>query len=181
MISKVYEGKIFPSLNHSLSDTHTFCSLSFNVYRNKLSSLCACFCAAIAVNGMNAWEKMCTGASKLMEKYAVQTCGYCPEVQVGPKGHRVRNCQGYKHQMRDGQHAWQEAIINDVVPPVHVYHIQDQQPRKPLVNGLKRYYSMLPAVVELFAQSGAPIEGKYAGTMGEDVVVPEMDEEKWVV
>ncbi|KAK7317868.1 hypothetical protein RJT34_02452 [Clitoria ternatea] len=51
---------------------------------------------------------MCTGASRLMEKYAVQTCGYCPEIQVGPKGHRVRNCQAYKHQMRDRQHAWQE-------------------------------------------------------------------------
>ncbi|KAK7263087.1 hypothetical protein RJT34_30671 [Clitoria ternatea] len=59
---------------------------------------------------MKAWEKMCTGASRLMEKYAVQTCGYCPEIQVGPKGHRVRNCQAYKHQMRDGQHAWQEVV-----------------------------------------------------------------------
>ncbi|KAJ1432905.1 APO domain [Sesbania bispinosa] len=136
---------------------------------------------AIAVRGMKAWEKMCTGASKLMEKYAVQTCGYCPEVQVGPKGHRVRNCQAYKHQMRDGQHAWQEATINDLVPPVYVYHIQDKQSRKPLVNELKRYYGMLPAVVELFAQAGAPVEKNYACTMREDVAVPEMDEEKWVV
>ncbi|MCH90524.1 APO protein 3 mitochondrial-like [Trifolium medium] len=126
---------------------------------------------------MKAWKKMCTGASKLMETYAVQTCGYCPEVQVGPKGHRVRNCQAYKHQMRDGQHAWQEATINDFVPPVYVYHARDQ----PLVNELKRYYGMLPAVVELFSQAGAPVEKNYAHTMRVDVVVPEMDEEKWVV
>ncbi|KAK7274907.1 hypothetical protein RIF29_16008 [Crotalaria pallida] len=136
---------------------------------------------AIAVRGMKAWEKMCTGASKLMEKYAVQTCGYCPEVQVGPKGHRVRNCQAYKHQMRDGQHAWQEATINDLVPPVYVYHIRDLKHGEPLVNELKRYYGMLPAVVELFAQVGAPVAKSYASKMREDVAVPELSEEKWVV
>ncbi|XP_014512359.1 APO protein 3, mitochondrial isoform X1 [Vigna radiata var. radiata] len=136
---------------------------------------------AIAVLGMKAWEKMCIGASKLMEKYPVQTCGYCPEVQVGPKGHRVRNCQAFKHQMRDGQHAWQKATINDLAPPVCVYHIRDQQATKPLVNELKRYYGMLPAVVELFAQAGAPVGKNYASMMREDVVIPEIDEEKWVV
>ncbi|KAK7280185.1 hypothetical protein RJT34_25247 [Clitoria ternatea] len=78
-----------------------------------------------------------------MEKYAVQTCGYCPEIQVGPKGHRVRNCQAYKHQMRDGQHAWQEATINDL--------------------------------------AGAPVETHYASMIREDVVIPEMDEEKLAV
>ncbi|KAK4283340.1 hypothetical protein QN277_000301 [Acacia crassicarpa] len=139
------------------------------------------FGAALAVQGMKAWEKMCKGASKLMEKYAVQTCGYCPEVQVGPKGHRARNCQAYKHQMRDGQHAWQEATISDLVPPVYVYHIQDPQSSEALVNGLKRYYGMLPAAVELFAQAGAPVGKKYASVMREDVVVPKLDEENWVV
>lgn len=139
------------------------------------------FGEVMAVRGMKAWEKICTGASKLMEKYAVQTCGYCPEVQVGPKGHRVRNCQAYKHQMRDGQHAWQEATINDLVPPVYVYHIRDPLSSEPLVNGLKRYYGMLPAVVELFAQAGAPVGKKYASATREDIVIPKMDEAKWVV
>ncbi|KAH1262324.1 APO protein 3, mitochondrial [Glycine max] len=119
---------------------------------------------ATAVRGMKAWEKMRGGASKLMGKYAVQTCGYYPEVQVGPKGHRVRNCQAFKHQIRDGQ--------------LYVYHIRDDQHRKPLVNELKRYYGMLPAVVELFAQAGAPVDKNYASMMREDVVIPEMDEEK---
>ncbi|KAH1262321.1 APO protein 3, mitochondrial [Glycine max] len=123
-----------------------------------------CVQAATAVRGMKAWEKMRGGASKLMGKYAVQTCGYYPEVQVGPKGHRVRNCQAFKHQIRDGQ--------------LYVYHIRDDQHRKPLVNELKRYYGMLPAVVELFAQAGAPVDKNYASMMREDVVIPEMDEEK---
>ncbi|XVE49414.1 hypothetical protein DITRI_Ditri01bG0080800 [Diplodiscus trichospermus] len=131
----------------------------------------------IAVCGMEAWERMRTGASRLMQKYAVQTCGHCSEVQVGPKGHRVRNCQAYKHQMRDGQHAWQEATIDDLIPPVYVWHIRDHQSEKPLVNDLKRYYGMLPAVVELFAQGGASVPGDYAGMMREDVALPEADEE----
>lgn len=135
----------------------------------------------VAVRGMEAWERMRSGASKLMQKYAVQTCGYCSEVQVGPKGHRVRNCQAYKHQMRDGQHAWQEATVDDLVPPLYVWHVQDVKSGKPLVNELKRYYGMLPAVVELFAQAGANITDNYAGIMREDVALPELDEEKWVV
>ena len=124
---------------------------------------------------------MRSGATKLMQKYAVHTCGYCPEVQVGPKGHRLRNCQAYKHQMRDGQHAWQEATVDDLVPPVYVWHVRDQQRGEPLVNNLKRYYGMLPAVMELFAQAGAHVPDKFAGLMREDVAVPELDEEKLVV
>ena len=130
---------------------------------------------------MEAWEKMWLGASKLMQKYAVQTCGYCSEVQVGPKGHRVRNCQAYKHQMRDGQHAWQEATVDDLIPPVHVWHVRDVQDGGLLVNGLQRYYGKLPAVVELFAQAGANVGENYVAMMREDVAVPGLDEEKWVV
>nr|XP_023929673.1 APO protein 3, mitochondrial-like isoform X2 [Quercus suber] len=137
--------------------------------------------AAIAIQGMEAWERMRSGASKLMKKYAVQTCGYCSEMQVGPKGHKVRNCQAFKHQMRDGQHAWQEATVDDLIPPVYVWHVRDRHSGEPLVNGLKRYYGMLPAVVELFAQAGANVGDHYAGVMREDVAVPELDELKWVV
>ncbi|KAL0435887.1 UNVERIFIED_CONTAM: APO protein 3, mitochondrial [Sesamum radiatum] len=115
-----------------------------------------------------------------MQKYAVQTCGYCSEVQVGPKGHRVRQCQAFKHQMRDGQHAWQEATIDDIAPPVYVWHVQD--PQNPLlIDALKRYYGKLPALVELFGQAGAEVGQNYWAMMREDVVVPGLDEEKLVV
>lgn len=83
--------------------------------------------------------------------------------------------------MRDGQHAWQEATVGDIVPPVYVWHVRDRHGGEPLVNGLKRYYGMLPAVVELFAQAGAQIREKYAGVMREDVAVPDLDEERLVV
>ncbi|KAG9451850.1 hypothetical protein H6P81_004754 [Aristolochia fimbriata] len=135
----------------------------------------------LAVQGMLAWDKMRSGALRLMLKYPVQTCGYCPEVQVGPKGHRARLCQAFKHQMRDGQHAWQEASIDDIVPPVYVWHVRDPQSSEPLVHSLKRYYGKLPAVVELFWQAGAQVGEEYDGLMREDVVVPDLNEEKLVV
>ncbi|XP_052202764.1 APO protein 3, mitochondrial-like isoform X2 [Diospyros lotus] len=135
----------------------------------------------LAVQGIQAWEKMRSGAMKLMLKYPVQTCGYCSEVQVGPMGHRVRHCQAYKHQMRDGQHAWQEATIDDLVPPVYVWHVRNPGDDGLLVDGLKRYYGKLPAVVELFARAGACVGENYIGLMREDVAVPGLDVEKWVV
>ncbi|CAI0463944.1 unnamed protein product [Linum tenue] len=135
----------------------------------------------VAIRGMESWEVMRSGIQKLMSKYAVHTCGYCPEVQVGPKGHRVRNCQAFKHQMRDGQHAWQEATVDDLAPPVYVWHVRDLSSREPLVNDLRRYYGMLPAVVELFAQAGARVSGDYASLMREDIAVPELEEMKLAV
>ncbi|CAN1231701.1 APO protein 3, mitochondrial [Linum perenne] len=135
----------------------------------------------IAIRGMKSWEVMRSGIQKLMSKYAVHTCGYCPEVQVGRNGHRVRNCQAYKHQMRDGQHGWQEATVDDLVPPVFVWHVRDLCSRQPMANDLRRYYGMLPAVVELFAQAGAQVGYNYTGLMREDVAVPELDELKLAV
>ncbi|XP_068636228.1 APO protein 3, mitochondrial-like [Aristolochia californica] len=129
----------------------------------------------LSMQGMQAWDKMRYGALRLIQNYPVQTCGYCPEVQVGPKGHRVRLCQAFKHQMRDGQHAWQEASIDDLVPPVYVWHVKDPQHSEPLVHSLKRYYGKLPAVVELFWQGGDQVGEGY------DVVVPDLKEEKLVV
>ncbi|KAK4482184.1 hypothetical protein RD792_009325 [Penstemon davidsonii] len=107
-----------------------------------------------AEQGMEAFEKLRLGVGKLMQKYPVQTCGYCPEVQVGPKGHWVR--QSY------------------------VWHVADSQDAL-LIDALKRYYGKLPAVVELFAQAGAKVGENYHAMMREDVVVPRLDELKLVV
>lgn len=130
--------------------------------------------------GMEALEKLRHGVNILMEKYAVKTCGYCCEVQVGPKGHRVRQCKAYKHQMRDGQHDWQEATFDDVFPPVYVWHVPKQH-NTVLVGSLKRYYGKLPALVELFAQGGAGVGENYRGMMRDDIVIPSLDEERLAV
>ncbi|KHN40101.1 APO protein 3, mitochondrial [Glycine soja] len=54
---------------------------------------------------LDSWIEMTSGAKKIMEKYSVNTCGYCPEVQVGPKEHKLRMCKASNHQSRNGLHA----------------------------------------------------------------------------
>ena len=43
----------------------------------------------VARRTLAGWVEMREGARRLMKKYSVKTCGYCPEVQVGPMGHKV--------------------------------------------------------------------------------------------
>lgn len=129
----------------------------------------------LSIRTMDSWFEMISGVKKMMERYNVMTCGYCPEVQVGPKGHKVRICKASKHQSRNGLHAWQEATIYDLVGPNYVWHVRD--PDGPaLDNNLKRYYGKAPAVVELCVQAGAPVSDQYRSMMRLDVVPPERDE-----
>ncbi|XVE56495.1 hypothetical protein DITRI_Ditri04bG0014900 [Diplodiscus trichospermus] len=129
----------------------------------------------LSTRTLDSWLEMIGGVKKIMEKYSVWTCGYCPEVQVGPKGHKVRMCKASKHQARNGLHAWQEATIDDLVGPNYVWHVRDLN-GPPLRNDLKRYYGKAPAVVELCVQAGAPVPNQYRSMMRLDVVLPECDE-----
>ncbi|KAM7276660.1 hypothetical protein ACFE04_018526 [Oxalis oulophora] len=110
-----------------------------------------------------------------MEKYKVWTCGYCPEVQVGPNRHKVRICKASKHQPRDGMHAWQEAGVEDTVGPYYVWHVRDLN-GPALDNNLKRFYGKAPAVVELCVHGGALVPYQYRSMMRLDVVPPNRDE-----
>ncbi|CAM8974910.1 unnamed protein product [Rhodiola kirilowii] len=129
----------------------------------------------LATVTLDLWNDMVLGAKKIMEKYKVHTCGYCPEVQVGPKGHKVRMCKASKHQSRDGLHAWQEATIDDLIGPNYVWHVRDLN-KPALYNNLKRYYGKAPAVVEICTQAGAPVPDQYKSMMRLDVVPPDCDE-----
>ncbi|KAJ9140091.1 hypothetical protein P3X46_030778 [Hevea brasiliensis] len=129
----------------------------------------------LSIGTMESWFEMISGAKKIMDKYSVLTCGYCPEVQVGPKGHKVRMCKATKHQSRDGQHAWQEATIEDLVGPNYVWHVRDLNGPS-LDNKLKRYYGKAPAVVELCVQTGTPVPDQYRSMMRLDVIPPNRDE-----
>ncbi|KAK2980885.1 hypothetical protein RJ640_006257 [Escallonia rubra] len=75
--------------------------------------------ALLAEETLQAWEKMRGGANKLMKMYPVRVCGYCPEVLVGPSGHKAQNCGAHKHQQRNGQHGWhwQTAVLDDLIRP----------------------------------------------------------------
>ena len=129
----------------------------------------------LSTGTMASWFEMISGTKKVMEKYSVWTCGFCPEVQVGPKGHKVRRCKASKHQSRDGLHAWQEATIDDLIGPNYVWHVRDPS-ASPLCNTLKRYYGKAPAVVELCVQAGAPVPEQYQSMLRLDVVPPDVDE-----
>ncbi|KAL2317449.1 hypothetical protein Fmac_031325 [Flemingia macrophylla] len=135
--------------------------------RNKLRDL--------SKHTLESWVEMILGAKKIMEKYAVNTCGYCPEIQVGPKGHKLRMCKASKHQSRNGLHAWQEATIDDLVGPNYVWHVEDLN-GPALHNNLKRYYGKTPAVVELCVHAGASVPDQYRSMMRLDVVSPDRDE-----
>ncbi|KAL8160682.1 hypothetical protein V2J09_002219 [Rumex salicifolius] len=129
----------------------------------------------ISKRTMAEWFEMVNGTRKMMERYKVWTCGYCPEIQVGPKGHKVRMCKASKHQTRGGMHAWQEATVEGLVGPNYVWHVRD--PRGPVLdNKLKRYYGKAPALVELCVQGGADVPDEYRSMMRLDVVPPDCDE-----
>lgn len=102
--------------------------------------------------------------------YPVRTCGYCPEVHVGPTGHKAQNCGAHKHQQRNGQHGWQTAVLDDLIPPKYVWHVPDVN--KPLKWELRNFYGQAPAVVELCAQAGACVPDHYKPTMRLDVGIP---------
>lgn len=69
----------------------------------------------LAEETIEAWETVRLGAERLMKKYTVRVCGYCPEVHVGPTGHKAQNCGAHKHQQRNGQHGWQASVLDDLV------------------------------------------------------------------
>lgn len=134
---------------------------------------------ATAQATLNAYEKVRWGVTKLMRKYTVKACGYCPEVHVGPWGHNAKLCGEFKHQWRDGKHGWQDATVDEVFPPNYVWHVRDPK-GPPLKSSLKRFYGKAPVVVEVCVQAGAPVPNKYRPMMRLDIVVPDNEEARLV-
>ncbi|KAL3634151.1 APO protein 2, chloroplastic [Castilleja foliolosa] len=126
--------------------------------------------AVLAEETLRAWEEMREGANRLMKMYPVRACGYCPEVHVGPTGHKAQNCGAHKHQQRNGQHGWQTAVLDDLIPPKYVWHVPDVN--HPLERELRNFYGQAPAVIELCVQAGASVPEHYKPTMRLDVGIP---------
>lgn len=130
----------------------------------------------LAEETLQAWERMREGSNKLMKMYPVRVCGYCPEVHVGSSGHKAQNCGAHKHQQRNGQHGWQRAVLNDLIPPRYVWHVPDVN-GPPMKRELRSFYGQAPAVVELCVQAGAAIPEQYMPTMRLDIGIPVSIEE----
>lgn len=125
----------------------------------------------LAEKTLESWEKMRAGANRLMKMYPVRVCGYCPEIHVGPTGHKAQNCGAFKHQQRNGQHGWQSAVLNDLIPPRYVWHVPNlEEPM--LQKELRNFYGQAPAVVEICVQGGAAVPEQYKPTMRLDVGIP---------
>ncbi|XP_073002808.1 APO protein 1, chloroplastic [Typha latifolia] len=133
----------------------------------------------LAERTIKAYSTVRRGVRQLMRKYTVKACGYCSEVHVGPWGHDVKLCGAFKHQWRDGKHGWQDATIDEVIPPNYVWHVRDPN-GPPLTSSLKSFYGKAPAVVELCVQAGAEIPESYKPMMRMDIVVPDCDETRLV-
>uniref|UniRef100_A0A0D3FA45 APO domain-containing protein n=1 Tax=Oryza barthii TaxID=65489 RepID=A0A0D3FA45_9ORYZ len=125
---------------------------------------------ALAEETLEAWEVVRDGALKLMKGYAVRVCGYCPEVHIGASGHKARNCGAFKHQQRNGQHGWQAAVLDDLIPPRYVWHLPESG--EELQRDLKSFYGQAPAIVEICVQAGAKVPEKYKATMRLDIGIP---------
>jgi hypothetical protein len=125
----------------------------------------------LAEETLQAWEKMRKGAKKLMQMYRVRVCGYCPEVHVGHSGHKAQNCGAHKHQQRNGQHGWQSAVLDNLIPPRYVWHVPDVD-GPPLRRELRNFYGQAPAVVEISDQAGAAVPDQYKSTMRLDIGIP---------
>ncbi|VFQ71345.1 unnamed protein product [Cuscuta campestris] len=124
----------------------------------------------LAEETLRAWETMRGGAKRLMRVYPVRVCGYCPEVHVGPSGHKAQVCGAHKHHQRNGQHGWQTAVLDDLIPPRYVWHVPDAN--KELQRELRNFYGQAPAVVEICIQAGAAVPEQYKPTMRLDVGIP---------
>lgn len=133
----------------------------------------------LAQETLEAYETVRRGVRRLMKKYTVKACGYCSEVHVGPWGHNAKLCGAFKHQWRDGKHGWQDATLEEVMPPNYVWHVRDIND-PPLGSALKRYYGKAPAVVEVCMHAGAIIPEKYKPMMRLDIVIPESEEARLV-
>ncbi|XP_074275886.1 APO protein 2, chloroplastic isoform X2 [Silene latifolia] len=135
---------------------------------------------SLAEETLQAWERMRSGANKLMRMYPVRVCGYCPEVHVGASGTKTQNCGAYKHQQRNGQHGWQRAVLDDLIPPRYVWHVPDIN-GPPMRRELRSFYGQAPAVVEMCVQAGAEAPEQYRSTMRLDIGIPASVEEAEMV
>ena len=138
----------------------------------EMASLSSREITQVAEMTLRVWEMMKIGTEEILKRYAVRACGYCPEVHIGPRGHKVRLCEGFKNQCRDGEHGWQVGGIDDIIPPNYVWHVPNPTIAPCLKNEMKRYYGKAPAIVELCVQAGAIVPRKYKAMMRVDVAIP---------
>ncbi|XP_059073021.1 APO protein 4, mitochondrial isoform X3 [Cryptomeria japonica] len=161
-------GRNFQSSDHLLEDVS---EASVNAKLVESSSFPEEL-GALAEKTLQAWETMRLGTKKLMFVYPVKVCKYCPEVHVGPSGHKARLCGIFKYESYRRHHMWKTADLDDFIPPRYVWHKHEQDP-VPLLDEGRGFYGHAPAVVEMCVQAGAVIPRKYHRQMKINVSGPD--------
>ncbi|XP_021755684.1 APO protein 4, mitochondrial-like [Chenopodium quinoa] len=115
---------------------------------------------AIGNRTLSAWELLRHGVQKLLLVYSAKVCKYCSEVHVGPSGHKARLCGVFKYQNWRGNHFWEKAGVDDLVPPKMVWFRRPQDPPA-LLHEDRNYYGHAPAVIDLCMKAGAVPPPKY--------------------
>ncbi|KAG8389961.1 hypothetical protein BUALT_Bualt01G0033900 [Buddleja alternifolia] len=101
---------------------------------------------------LRAYETLRTGVHKLLLVYPARVCKHCSEVHVGPSGHKARMCGVFKYESWRGNHFWEKARVDDLVPPNVVWFRRRQDPPILLDKG-REYYGRAPAVVDLCSKA----------------------------
>ncbi|KAI3460306.1 hypothetical protein Pfo_016969 [Paulownia fortunei] len=114
----------------------------------------------VATRTLKAWETLRSGVHKLLMVYPTRVCKHCSEVHVGPSGHKARMCGVFKYDIWRGNHFWDKAKVDNLVPPKIVWFRRRQDPPI-LIDKGREYYGHAPAVVDLCSKAGALVPSKY--------------------
>lgn len=108
----------------------------------------------VAEEVLRARDLVYKGVSTLLRVIPVFSCKYCSEVYIGPQGHEIRNCAGYRRQTKNQVHEWIDGKLADLLVPVETFHLNRMFQR--VIKHHQRFdFERVPAVVELCWQAGA--------------------------
>lgn len=80
--------------------------------------------------------------------------------------HQMKTCHGFKRMIKDQSHKWVPGNLNDILVPVHSYHLKDMF-QDEIKHDQRFDFARVPAVLELCHQAGAaiPDEALYKGDL----------------
>jgi hypothetical protein len=70
--------------------------------------------------------------------------------------HQMKTCHGFKRMVKDQPHKWVPGNLNDILVPVHSYHLKDMF-QDEIKHDHRFDFTRVPAVLELCHQAGAEI------------------------
>lgn len=107
----------------------------------------------VAEDVLKARDFLFKGVSTLLQVIPVFSCKYCSEVYIGPQGHEIRNCTGYRRQIKNQVHEWINGKPADILVPVETFHL-DKVFQGVIKHHQRFDFDRVPAVVELCWQAG---------------------------